>query len=119
VSENIFWVAQLKIRPGKLDDFMALMRDMVEATQANEPGALNYEWFISDDGTLCHIYERYADSAAVMAHVANLQTKFMERFMAALEPVPSTAYGNPDDQVKGVLSQFGMALMAPIGGFAR
>ena len=62
VSDNVFWVVELAIIPGQLDAFKALMNEMVAATQADEPGALNYEWFISEDGTTCHIYERYADS---------------------------------------------------------
>jgi quinol monooxygenase YgiN len=53
------------------------MNDMVESTKA-EPGALNYEWFISEDGTSCHIYERYADSAAAMVHMGHFPA-FSER----------------------------------------
>jgi hypothetical protein len=39
---------------------------MVEATQKNEAGTLNYEWAISDDRQICHSYERFQDSAAAM-----------------------------------------------------
>jgi quinol monooxygenase YgiN len=42
---------------------------MVEATQKNEAGTLNYEWAISDDRQICHSYERFQDSAAAMAHM--------------------------------------------------
>jgi quinol monooxygenase YgiN len=41
VSDNVFWIAELAIRPGQLDTFKALMNDRVDATKANEPGALN------------------------------------------------------------------------------
>jgi len=39
------------------------MAAMVEATQRNEVGALNYEWAISDDRQVGHLYELYQDSA--------------------------------------------------------
>ncbi len=56
-----FWVVELSIKPGELGNFRALMSEMVVAIAANEPGTLNYELFMSEDGSTCHIYERYAD----------------------------------------------------------
>ena len=117
MSDNVFWVVELAIRPGQLQAFKALMNEMVEATQANEPGALNYEWFISGDGTTCHIYERYADSAAVMTHMGNFAA-FGERWTAAVEATGMTLYGTPSDEVKAVFGGTG-TLMAPLGGFVR
>jgi quinol monooxygenase YgiN len=117
VSDNVFWVVQVAIRPGQLEAFKALMDEMVASTKA-EPGALNYEWFISEDSTMCHIYERYADSAAVMAHMGNFAA-FAGRWEAAVEMKGATAYGAPSDEVKAVLAGAGGTLMAPWGGFAR
>ena len=118
MSDNVFWVVEVAIRPGQLDAFKALMNDMVEATQANEPGALNYEWFISEDGKTCHIYERYADSAAVMVHMGHFGT-FGERWAAAVEITGMTAYGTPSDEVRALLTGARGTVMAPLGGFAR
>jgi quinol monooxygenase YgiN len=118
VSDNVFFIAELAIRPGQLDAFKALMHDMVEATKANEPGALNYEWFISEDGTTCHIYERYADAAAALTHMANFAA-FGERWAAAVEVTGATLYGTPNDEMKAMLAQSGGTAMAPLGGFAR
>ena len=119
MSNNVYWVLELAIKPGEFDNFKALLNEMVKATQANEPNALNYEWFISKDNKSCHIYERYVDSAAVMTHLGTFGQKFAERFMAALEPTRFTVYGNPSDEVIKALSGFGPVYMAPIGGFAR
>jgi quinol monooxygenase YgiN len=118
VSDNVFMVAELTIRAGQLDAFKALVNDMVEATKANEPGALNYEWFISEDGTTCHIYERYADSAAVLAHAGNFAA-FGERFGSVVEIIRLTAYGRPSDEAKAVLGAVNATLLAPLGGFVR
>jgi quinol monooxygenase YgiN len=46
------------VNPGRLEDLKKLMTEMVEATQGNEIGALNYEWAISEDRQVCDIYER-------------------------------------------------------------
>lgn len=80
------WVLELNIKDGKFDAFETLMNEMVAATKSNEPGAHTYEWFVSDDMKSCHIYERYADSAAVMAHLGNFGAQFAERFLDTLEP---------------------------------
>jgi quinol monooxygenase YgiN len=49
MSENVYWLLEVAIKPGEFDNFKALMEEMVEATQANEPNTLNYEWTISED----------------------------------------------------------------------
>jgi hypothetical protein len=118
MSDNIFWVLEVAIKPGELDNFKAVMNEMVKATQANEPGAMNYEWFISEDGKSCHIYERYVDSAAVMAHTAGLG-QLGEGLWATVQPTRFTVYGNPDAEVKKGLAASGAVILAPIAGFAR
>ena len=119
MSDNVFWVIELTIKLGELDNFKALMKDMVEATQADEPNTLNYEWFISEDNKSCHVYERYEDSAAVMTHLGNVREKFSERFMATVDPARMMVYGNPSDEVKEALSRRGAVFLTSIGGFAR
>jgi hypothetical protein len=63
MTENVYWVLEVAIKPGCFEDFKALASTMVEVTQKNEVGTLNYEWAISDDQKSCHFYERYQDSA--------------------------------------------------------
>ncbi len=119
MSDNVHWVLEIEIKQGELDNFKALMNEMVEATRANEPGTMNYEWFISADERSCHIYERYADSAATMTHLGSFGQNFAERFMAAVTPTRLVVYGDPSDEVRAALSAFGAVHMAQIGGFAR
>ena len=54
---NYVWVVECAIKPGQGDAFKALMKEMLIAIKANEPGTLNYELFMSDDESTCHIYE--------------------------------------------------------------
>jgi quinol monooxygenase YgiN len=68
MDRQVVWQVELVVKPGTLDNFRALTGEMVEATRG-EPGVLNYERFISADGTVIHLYERYADSAAAVAHL--------------------------------------------------
>src|SRR4051794_37471626 len=80
MNDHVFWILEADIKAGQLDKLKALMREMVEGTQRDEPRALNYEWFIADDGKLLHLYERYSDPDAVMVHRGNFAQKCRERF---------------------------------------
>ena len=78
MATDVFWMPELSLKPGHEPEFTALMTEMVAATSANEAGALSYEWSLSADGATCHIFERYADSAAVMTHPGAFAEKFAQ-----------------------------------------
>lgn len=118
-NNNVHWVLALDINDGRSDDFKALMTEMVDATKADEPDALIYEWLISADGKHCHIYERYADSTATMIHLGNFGSKFAERFLGMVTPTGLTVYGDPSDEARAALAGLGAVHMEQIGGFAR
>jgi quinol monooxygenase YgiN len=116
---EIYWVFELAINPDRFGDLQTLLGDMVEATQKNEPGTLSYEWTISDDQQVCHVYERYRDSAAVMTHLESFGANFAARLMEAVRPARLVVYGTPSAQVKDGLAGLGPVYMAPFGGFRR
>ncbi len=117
MSAIISWVLEVEILPGKLDDFRAVAGELTESTR-KEPGALIYEWFLSADGTACHIYERYQDSAALITHVSGFGP-FAERFMASCRPTRFTVYGEPSDEAKATIADLGPVYLKQIAGFNR
>lgn len=119
MNHEVYWLLELAIQPGKRDEFHQLMLDMVDVTQANEPGTLNYEWSISSDGTACHIYERYQDSAAVLTHLSTFGTHFADRFFALLTPTRFAIYGSPSAELKQALAAFSPLYLVSVGGFHR
>lgn len=114
----VSWILRLDVKPGQLETFRALMDEMVESTRS-EPGTLAYEWFVDESGTVVHIYERYADSAAVLVHGAVFGEKFAERFMGCVNPTGFDIYGAPSDDVKAAFSEMGPSYLGAFGGFAR
>lgn len=119
MNENVYWVLELAVRPEQLNDFRTLMQEMVAAADTNEPGTLNYEWNISDEGTVCHIYVRYENPAAVMLHMASFGTKFTGRFAALAQITRFVVYGAPSAEVKAALDPYGAVYLASFGGFKR
>ncbi len=119
MNDTVSFVLELKIKDGEIDNAKALMGEMVDATKANEPSTLNYEFYASDDGATFHTYERYADSAAMMTHLGAFGEKFAERFLAIVEPTSFVVYGDPSAEVREALAPMGAVHMARFGGFTR
>ena len=118
MSDTVSWNLQMSVREGRLSDARELMPEMVESTR-DEPGTLGYEWFLGSDGTVCHIYERYADSDAAMVHLGNFGAKFAERFLECCEPTALYVYGEPSDEARAALDGFGAVYLGTFGGFSR
>lgn len=118
MGSAVSWVIRLNVKPGQLDTFKALMEDMVASTK-NEPDTLAYEWFIDDAGENVHIYERYTDAAATMAHVAGFGENFAERFMACVDVTGFDIYGEASDDIKNAFAEMGASYLGNWGGFAR
>ncbi len=119
MNAHVSWMLELNVRAGRDEDFRALMAEMVNATESTEPGALDYEWSVTADGRVCHIFERYADSAATMIHLAAFGQNFAERFLAILEPTRFVVYGSPSQEVREALAAFDPTYMGFASGFSR
>jgi hypothetical protein len=102
MDTQVSWLREGAVRPGRLVAFRALMEEMVASTRG-EPGALGYEWVVSDDGGVVHLAERYADSAAALAHLGPFGERFAGRFLAAADPTRFTVMGTPSDAVKAAV----------------
>jgi len=119
VSDIIEWVLEMRVQDGQAENVQPLIEEMVAATQADEPGALHYEYYMSEDKSTCTVLERYADNAAVMTHLGNFGAKFADRFLAAFAPERLVVYGPANDEVRGALAGFGAVHMSLASGFHR
>lgn len=116
---HVAWMFELTVREGRDADLQALMTEMVASTRRDEPGTLDYEWHLTDDGRQLHIFERYADAAAVMTHLATFGARYMGRFFDVLAPQRMTIYGPADDAVRAALAQLRPAVLRRAEGFSR
>jgi quinol monooxygenase YgiN len=118
MDTQVTWMLEVAVKPGQIESFRTLMEEMVASTRA-EPGALYYAWFVSDDGSVVHIAERYADSTAVLNHLGTFGEKFAGRFLDKVDPTRFTVLGSPSNEVKAALDGFAPTYLGPFGGFAR
>ena len=115
---HVSWVVELTVKDGRLDAFKELMGEMVAGT-SEEPQTLAYEWYISDDRSTVHIYEKYADSDSMVAHVNGFLQKWAGRFMECVDVTSFTVYGDPSAAARDVLQGFGPTYLGPWDGFSR
>lgn len=118
MGDEISWQVELEVRPGELNSFRALTSEMVASTRG-EPGVLSYERFVSADGTIVHVYERYVDSAAAVAHLRTFERKFGGQFMGMVDRKRFTVYGTPSPELRGMLDGFGATYLTPCDGFSQ
>jgi quinol monooxygenase YgiN len=59
------------IAPGDLAEVKEVAARALELTK-REAATLQYDWFFNDDETKCVVRETYANSDAILAHMANM-----------------------------------------------
>lgn len=118
MENHVSWVIELAVKDGALDTFKELMEEMVAGT-SEEPGTLGYEWYISADAGTIHIFEKYADSEAMVTHVSGFLEKWAGRFLECVDPTRFVVYGDPSVAAREMLAGFGPTYLGPWGGFSR
>ena len=115
-SEEVFWRIEVEVLPGKLEEFRAVVQDLV-ASSKREPGTLVYDWFFDSNGKVCHTYEHYRDSNAVIAHATTFGHEFAERFQQSCRQIGLDVYGVPNDAAKALLDLYGATYFVRWQGF--
>jgi quinol monooxygenase YgiN len=115
---HVAWIIELAVKDGQLGTFEELMKEMVEGTSA-EPRTLAYEWYVSSDESSVHIFEKYADSDAMITHVNGFLEKWARRFMGCVDITRFVVYGDPSPSAREILDGWKAIYMSPWGGFSR
>ena len=118
-ADQIHFIIDFAIADGKFDDFSAALKLMTERT-AKEPGALAYEWFLSDDQRRCRLMETYADVNAMKEHLSGTVVQELVPKLLALAKISRfEVYGAPDAQSAVALKSFGAEIFRCWSGLPR
>jgi quinol monooxygenase YgiN len=96
------------IAPDNLAEFKALAAQALEQTKG-EATTLQYDWFFNDDETKCVVRETYADSDAVLAHMAHLG-EMIGRLAELGGGLEIEAYGSPSAELLEAAAAFEPAI---------
>ena len=118
MRDDVYWVCVFKVKQERFSDFAAVVAPLVAATR-KEPGALAYEYSVSEDRTTIHIIEHYRDSAAVVFHMTETFPPFAEAFGALATPDGFIVYGDPKPEARAFLDTQRAVYMSRFDGFTR
>lgn len=121
-ATHVSWMFELRVNEGREAELRALMAEMSEATERNEPATLEYEWHLSDDGRV-HLWERYEDEAAALLHLRTFGARFATRFFECMRPERIVVYGASGsagaDAVRAAMGELRPPVLIRAAGFSR
>lgn len=118
MTDYIRAVAEVSIPEGKADEFKRLATEIIDRVEASEPNTLSYEWFLSEDESMCYIVQLYKDSEAVVAHLKNINHLSVPFHKFA----PLTGlmiFGSPSDELRQALEHVGAKVFEHWNGVTR
>jgi len=117
-SAQVFWVFTLRVQPDQFDQLKALVTEIAATVAKTEPGTLEYEWNITADHRALVVFERYADSAAVVEHGKDFGP-FAKRFFALAKPRRLAVFGAPDAAARKAIAPLHPIYLTTFAGFTR
>jgi quinol monooxygenase YgiN len=99
--------ARLTIREGKLEGFKAQAAEVIRQMRDQEDQPLRYDWFVSDDGTVCEVREAYVDADALLKHQQAVAEAKLKLFRECVDSHAMTFYGEPSPALAHALTTMG------------
>jgi quinol monooxygenase YgiN len=118
-GQILYWLYEVKIKDGQLQNLKDLVAEMVANTKANEPETLVYAWVVSEDGSTGEVYERYANSEAALAHLATFNKYFADRLGTMVDLARHTVYGHPSAALRKAIADSKPIYFENVAGFER
>ncbi len=117
MTGNVYWMITARVKTGRLAELKGQIAALIEKTE-NEPGALSYDFWFSQQETRLHVHERFRDSASAIAHLRNVRRE-IGPFMDTIEMDPFVVMGDVDAEARALFSSLGAEVAQFAGGLER
>ncbi|HEV8670354.1 MAG TPA: hypothetical protein VGS01_06415 [Candidatus Limnocylindria bacterium] len=94
MSEPLVFIDSSEIRPGKLEELRAAIRELVDFVQTNEPRPLAYSMYLNKEGTRMTVVQIHPDSASMELHMKTAAPIFAG-FADLIKLSTMDVYGTP------------------------
>ena len=71
MTDNILFLIESEILPGKEAELRGVVRELAQHVTATEPGTLRYDWFINTEAQTVRLVEEYDSFESAMFHGTN------------------------------------------------
>lgn len=121
MTQPIGWTVQFKIKPGKTDAFGKTVKELVEVLHAQESGTVMSQWFLSENGSTCHVHVWCAGQEELIAHAQGIgPQKYLPRLLEVATIERFDVFGTPNPQLAKILKAFPVTSRnALLAGFGR
>lgn len=112
--------AEFSIEKGKIQEFKKLIQDMSKMVENNEPDTINYQFYLNRSETKCMVHETYKNSESVLAHITGVASKtILPKIFNISKLNRLDVYGNPNEELQKVLTNFDSQTFNLFTGFNR
>jgi quinol monooxygenase YgiN len=119
-NDNVHFRAEVTIEEGKVEEYKKLVQDMSRAVKANEPDTINYQFYLNKAETECVVWETYANSEAVFAHINGVASQTILPKIHSVSKISRLdVYGNPSVELQKALRSIGPQTYNLFAGFSR
>ncbi len=108
MSNRITVAYKWTAKPGKLEELTKIYEHVTEAMNANEPGALAVECFVSESDNALYVRDDFADAGALAFHLGGTAREHFPSLLAIAVPGPFFFHGEVPDELKQATEQMGL-----------
>ncbi|MGA0839955.1 MAG: putative quinol monooxygenase [Pseudomonadales bacterium] len=116
-TNHVYTIFKAEVPEGAVEELRKVAAYMTELT-SREPGVIAYEWSLSEDRRRLHVYERYVDSEAGLAHLANAGPE-LSKLLDIVSLIEIECYGPASDDLRTAIKDFPLTFLQPFEGFHR
>ena len=118
MSYQVQFFVELTIGAGGLARFKELAQAATDAVQAQEPGTIGYQWYISEDQKCAFVIEWYAHADLIPAHF-QLVGPIMGEMGKVSEVARFEVFGNLTEAARQALAPLSPGMFGFWLGFTR
>ena len=126
MPEAFIFIGTHRLKEGKLDDFEAAWRELVDVVESKEPQMIAFNAYASEDGREVAVVQLHPDAASMELHMSVVREHITTAYEELLEETTSIqVLGELSEAARGMMEHLagsGVALSVkpyPLGGFTR
>ena len=117
-ADAIHLILHRKIRDGQLEAFKDMARHFATDIEANEPGTVSYEYYVSGDGTESYVAILFSNSEAFLQHDSRARASTYEA--PDVGPMlDALVLGSPNAQAREALTWLKPKYLPFLVGYTR
>jgi quinol monooxygenase YgiN len=107
--------------PGQLDALTEIYNGVTDAMQANEPGALAVQVYVSEEENALYVRDEFTDANAMGFHLSETAGPHFPKLMEVAVPGVFYFFGNVPGEVQKAIRDMGLAAEfgSHLAGFNR